>query len=211
MATQPQVDFIFNPALTMVSSALIKAPNEGSPEQLACDALFPARYWETLSYAKWPFATKREDTVSEANPTGNDFAFRAQLPGLYDEDNPPDERFVRVAGIVGQAASTDDAPLYWEEGDHIYHNVGTGVGTNFTLQYIAAVRVEKIRGPFLLIIQKSLAAELASKFMRDENMARRLWVEMTAHLRMALQTITPFSDLPGTSLDTIYAVGQPQG
>ena len=210
MATQEQVDLVFNPALTMVSSALIKSPMEGSPEQLACDALFPARYWELLSYAKWPFATKRMRMPSVANTEGNDFKFRADLP--LDIDMHADARFVRVAGVIGTSATEDDSPLFWEEGDYIYHNEGTGdVGTTFTLQYIAAVPVQHIRGGFLLIIQKSLAAELASKFMRDENMARRLWVEMTAHLRMALQTITPFSDLPGTSLDTIYAVGQPQG
>ena len=208
MATQAQVDYVYNPALTMTSSALIKSPNEGSPEQLSCDTLFPARYWELLSYAKWPFAMKRVNVDSEANDVGNDFQFRATIPDIV---HTAAERFVRVAGIVGQASTTDDAPLYWEEGDYVYHNEGSGTGTDFTLQYIAASLVEKIRGPFLLIIQKSLAAELASKFLRNENMARRLWVEMTAHLRLAMQTITPFSDLPGTSLDTIYAVGQPQG
>ena len=212
MATQNEIDLLFNPVMVMTSSAFIKSPTEGSPELQACEALFRARYWELLSYAKWPFAMKRVDLTFAQNNSGGDFKFKADLAA---SGNPlhadATDRFVRTAELVPRSGQMDKAPLFWEEGDSIYHNVGTGTGTSFTMIYIAAVPVEKIRGPFLLILQKSIAAELASKFLQNENMARRLWVEMTAHLRMALQTVTPFSDLPGTSLDTIYAVGNPQG
>ena len=61
----------------------------------------------------------------------------------------------------------------------------------------------RVSGPFRAAMESELAADLAVKFMRLNQLVQILRVEFTLRLELALKTTTPFIDLPGSAYRTV--------
>ena len=198
MATELE---IYNDALVRVSSEIMDEVNEDTPQGLACRAILPTALETLLGVAAWPWAIKRASLGADAAEfVGNllypEFTYRYLLP----------TDFVKLIGFVGTIPPKSKAI----EGNHLI----TDQLSPCVIKYVhrpARDNLTLIRGPFLECLVIKLGAELASKLKRDEPMARRMLVQLSQTMRMALGAITDFVDLPGPSVDTIAPLALTSG
>ena len=185
---------IYNASLNMVSTEMMVTEMEQTAVGNACRSLFPARYEAVLGKAAWTWALKRVlVTGVDTDGTAPEF----------DRVYPIPSDFIKMIGWGGNA---DPMPKRIE-GESIYSDQPSPA----ILIYVSRADVSLIRGPFLECIELKLAAELASKFMRDEMMARRIIAQYQIAERDAIDSITEFVDLPGRSVDTAAVGLRPSG
>lgn len=205
---------IYDAAIAMVSGNELQKVISDTASGKACELLFPLVYDGEIHKAKWPWAVKRqivaaEIATEEASPGGQQVPV-AGPGGKYPEFArrfPLPEGHTRFIGWGGTKTPKDGH----HEGDYVYSDQPSpaimiylgGYKEDQETGLWTVPAVEDIKGPFLLCVTLRLAVELASKLRRDENQARRLYLEYQQALEGAFHTVTPFKDYPSRTLGTM--------
>jgi len=180
---------IFNGALLSVSASPLKlnSAQDGflsSPEATAIIEIWPLHYEALPPLAQWEWARKRDTLTAAADraTTGHpDYAAKYTLP----------DDFVRMIGVL--PSSGDPPDFIVENGDLYISDDG-----DITIRYLSdsEENLRRMDGATRYLLKLSLAIDLATHFMRNEEMARRLSALYTVQLQIALSTVQSFVDLP---------------
>lgn len=188
---------IYNAALASVNAATLSNENQDTAEGQAVRAIFPIHFQALIPLAKWQWAKKRATIASPdaTAPVGGDYTQQYSLPS----------DFVRMVGVLAPSA-----PPSWEvEADKLLVSDDNGV----TILYLSNADgvLAFMDGAAARLLQISIGIDLATRFMRNEEMARRLQVQYNLHLQLALNSVQDFVDLPAINLESaLLAPGQPR-
>ena len=176
---QPTVLDIYNGALAAANASLMASDSEDTATGNIVRALYPARYRAILDLAAWPWATPRQIISREAG-SDTEYADRYALPTTL----------IRLLGVSGNANWTQEGYKL-----HIDDNNGC------TIKFVYEAPIENISGGAQLLLTTGLAIDLATAFLMDETMARRLTETYQMQLGIALTGIQSFVDMPTAGFD----------
>ena len=176
---QPTKLEIYNGALAAANADLMATDSEDTATGNIVRALYPARYRAILDLAAWPWATTRAILSREAG-SDTEYADRYALPATL----------IRLSGVNGNAN--------WEqEGRKLHIDDNNGI----VIKFVYEAPIENISGGAQLLLTTGLAIDLATAFLMDETMARRLTETYQLQLRIALSGIQSFIDMPTPTYD----------
>lgn len=178
MAQPTKLD-IYNGALAAANASLMASDSEDTATGDVVRALFPARYRAVLDLAAWPWATTRSILSREAG-SDTEYADRYALPTTL----------IRMIGVMGNAN-------WAQEGFKLHIDDSDGV----VIVFVYEAPISEISGGAQLLLQTGLAIDLATAFLMDETMARRLTETYQVQLRFALSSVQKFRDMPTATFD----------
>ena len=176
---QPTTLDIYNGALAAANATLMATDSEDTATGDIVRALYPARYRAILDLAAWPWATTIAPAVREAG-SDTEYADRYPLPTTL----------IRLIGVMGNANWT-------QEGFKLHIDDSDGI----VLRFVYEAPIAQISGGAQLLLTTGLAIDLATAFLMDETMARRLTETYQIQLRIALTGIQSFVDMPTATFD----------
>ena len=182
MAQPTKLD-IYNGALAAVNADLMATDSEDTATGDIVRALYPARYRAVLDLAAWPWATTRQIISREAG-SDTEYADRYALPTTL----------IRLIGVSGNSN-------WAQEGFKLHIDDNNGC----TIKFVYEAPIENISGGAQLLLTTGLAIDLATAFLMDETMARRLTETYQLQLRIALSGIQSFIDMPTQTYDNTLA------
>jgi hypothetical protein len=178
MAQPGEID-IYNGALAAANATLMTTAADAGVTGDTVRALYPARYRSILDLAAWPWATTRAIISREAG-SDTEFADRYALPTTL----------IRMIGVMGNEN-------WLQEGTKLHIDDSDGI----VIKFIYEAPIANISGGAQLLLQTGLAIDLATTFLLDENMARRLQETYQLQLRIALSGVQKFIDMPTATFD----------
>ena len=184
MAQPTKLD-IYNGALAAANATLMASDSEDTATGDIVRALYPARYRSILDLAAWPWATTRQIISREAG-SDTEYTDRYALPTTL----------IRLIGVNGNAN-------WIQEGYKLHIADANGC----TIKFVYEAPIENISGGAQLLLTTGLAIDLATAFMMDESMARRLQETYQVQLRIALSSIQSFIDMPNASFNNPIEYG----
>ena len=177
---QPTVLDIYNGALAAANASLMATDSEDTATGDVVRALYPARYRAILDLGAWPWATTRASIGGAAGSANTEYSHKYVLPTTC----------IRVIGVNGN-------PNWIQEGGEIHIDDADGI----IVKYVQEAPIAAITGGAQLLLTTGLAIDLATAFLRDEAMARRLQETYQGQLRVALSSIQGFGDMPTATFD----------
>ena len=176
---QPTVLDIYNGALAAANASLMATASEDTSTGDIVRALYPTRYRAILDLGAWPWATTRA-TLSREAGSATEYADRYALPTTL----------IRLIGVMGNAN-------WVQEGFKLHIDDSDGI----VIRFVYEAPIAEISGGAQLLLTTGLAIDLATAFLRDEAMARRLQETYQGQLRVALSSIQGFGDMPTGTFD----------
>ncbi len=180
---QPTTLDIYNGALAAANADLMATDSEDTATGNIVRALYPARYRAILDLAAWPWATTRAILSREAG-SDTEYTDRYALPATL----------IRLIGVNGNAN-------WAQEGYKLHIDDNNGI----VIKFVYEAPIENISGGAQLLLTTGLAIDLATAFLMDETMARRLTETYQLQLRIALSGIQSFIDMPTPTYDNPLA------
>ena len=185
MAQPPTLD-IYNGALAAANASLMATDSEDTATGDIVRARSPARSRSILDLAAWPWATTRVIKGSGSR-TGSDTE--------YADKYPLPTTLIRMIGVNGNAN-------WIQEGGFVHIDDSDGI----VLKFVYEAPIAGITGGAQLLLTTGLASALATAFLMDETMARRLTETYQLQLRVALSGIQSFVDMPTPTFDNPLGV-----
>ena len=200
---------IYDAAATIVSGNKVLSADQESVTAEACRRLTPILFENLIYKAQWRWATKRAWVNAD---TGADVVGEGSLYPEWKFRFPTPDDFTRYITIIPPRESENENVEGLEEHDAVYVRA-SAVRSRAIMRYVSGVFIgpdgdrvpdfARMRGPFIECLTVRLAAELASKLRRDENMARRLYIQFERAERDAYRVETPFEDYPTRTLTEV--------
>ena len=178
---QPTVLDIYNGALAAANASLMATDSEDTSTGDIVRALYPTRYRAILDLGAWPWATTRA-TLASGVRTASDTE--------YADKYPLPTTLIRMIGVMGNAN-------WAQEGFNLHIDDNNGI----VIKFVYEAPIAEISGGAQLLLTTGLAIDLATAFLRDEGMARRLQETYQGQLRIALASIQGFGDMPTGTFD----------
>jgi len=177
---QPTTLDIYNGALAAANAGQMVTDVEDTAIGDVVRALYPARYRAILDLAAWPWATTRAILSREAG-SDTEYADRYALPTTL----------IRLIGVNGNAN-------WAQEGFKLHIDDNNGI----VIKFVYEAPIAQISGGAQLLLTTGLAIDLATAFLMDEGMARRLTETYQVQLRIALSAVQPFIDMPTATYES---------
>ena len=176
---QPTTLDIYNGALAAANADLMATDSDDTATGDIVRALYPARYRAILDLAAWPWATTRSILSREAG-SDTEYTDRYALPTTL----------IRLIGVNGNAN-------WAQEGGKLHIDDADGI----VIKFVYEAPIAQISGGAQLLLTTGLAIDLATAFLMDEQMARRLTETYQIQLRIALSGLQSFIDMPTATYD----------